>query len=323
MRLTLPPTAAVLVLVGLLAFGIPGGHSAGAPAVPMPLARASTLLPVLAHAAPRAPPGASGSGTFFQNTVLPLPASGSETCTRGPGASGACLNVTNEPSLNLTSRGLLAVAYTALTNQTPCANVSDNASTEIGFSVSRDLGTSWSAPRYLGNSQCALAAQYPSAWEPSLTSLANGTLVLAYLQYNLTYLGPYAFTSFSYGYAPNAYPSNTPTSRLVVTESYDNGTTWTSPTVLNSSTLGPGQLTSWAPERPWVDAFGDTVYVVWENATQTDLAPQQFYPTFTTAGSLQSHLKVSQDGGRTWGATIDLPVTPGSYQYPYAPEHVG
>jgi hypothetical protein len=324
MRRAPPPRSLAIFLVVLLALGIPGVSLA------IPVRSAGAVSALVAAAPPGAPsipssfpPGPTGVGNFFANTVLPLPANGTETCTRGPGSAGLCVNVTNEPSLNLTSRGVLAVAYTAMTNQTPCANVSGNASSEIGLSVSHNLGASWSTPSYLGNTDCTVGRQFASAWEPSLTSLSNGTLVLAYIQYNLTYLGPYSYSSFQFGYAPYAYPSNTPSARLVVSDSYDNGSTWTTPVVLNSSVLSPTHLTSWAPERPWIDALGNTVYVVWENATQTSLFPQLYYPTFTSAGSMASHLKVSTDGGRTFGATIDLPVTPGVYQYPYAPEHVG
>jgi Divergent InlB B-repeat domain len=238
--------------------------------------------PAVVHPIPAAGPVTSGRGTFFVNHPLPQPRVGNQSCP-----FFTCVNVTNEPSLNLTSKGLLAVAYTALTNESPCWNgtLGPFIQSAIGFSTSKDLGATWSPPVYLGNPVCAVAGNYTSAWEPSLTSLANGTLALAYVEYNVT-----PFTTI-----PSVDCYSLSNDRLVVQESYDNGTTWTTPTVLNVSTnpsLSP-PCPGFPAERPWITAFGKTLYVTWMNLSDTVL-------------SSQVHLIVSKTGGATWLPQIDL-----------------
>ena len=59
----------------------------------------------------------------------------------------------------------------------------------------------------------------------------------------------------------------------MLTKSYDGGIHWTVPQVLNES-LNPTVLTSccssnatgaYTPQRPWITALGDTVYLAWTN----------------------------------------------------------
>jgi hypothetical protein len=297
---------------GSFAFGydaLPGAsaHSAGAGAVVAPAGPASHL------AAPAVHPSGGGPGTvFFTNTPMPLPTR--QYCYGGV-ASGACANITNEPSINYTSNGVLAMAYNAVTNASPCANASGYAQSEVGFVRSTNLGASWSSPVYLGNPVCSAGPAYASAWEPSLTSLGNGTLALVYIEYNMS--GSLGGTPW----LPYSSELNTPTSRLVFSESYDNGSSWTTPVVLNSSVLNAsGSLQLWAPERPWISAQGATVYVTWENFTQSTLYPQAYNLNWAGGASIGSHLIVSTNGGSTWGTPIDLPVTTGLY-YPFY-EHV-
>lgn len=244
----------------------------------------------------------SGRGTFFSSYQMPAPTPGNLTCSYGT----SCYNVSNEPSLNLTRTGLLAVAYTALTNNSQCPLMRSQATVEIGFSVSRNGGLTWSRPAYLGNPNCGQAQVYANAWQPSLTSLGNGTLVLAYIQSNYTYRAtpPYV----------DCYA--TTFDRLVVSESFDNGSHWTTPTgVYNISDPTPNGVcpVGFPIERPWVTAYGQTLYLVWENLT----TPVNGGPV----GSSAVHLRVSRDGGTTWGAVRHLPT---EYAYdPYAGRYVG
>ncbi|MFI5414414.1 MAG: sialidase family protein, partial [Candidatus Lutacidiplasmatales archaeon] len=305
----------VLVLVTLMAVpALPLSFASSHPGVPAGYSLSATMASAPRPATPVAAaphPSAGGSSTFFTNTQIPLPAN--RTCFHGTGASG-CANITNEPSINYTSTGVLAVAYTAMTNASPCANASGSAQSEIGFVRSTNLGASWSTPTYLGNTQCASGPAFSSAWEPSLTSLANGTLALAFIEFNLSAssINPYIAN-----YIPNAFEFNTQSSRLVVTESYDGGLNWTTPSVLNSSVVNlSGNLLGWAPVRPWISAVGNTIYVAWENLTQSSLYPQSYYPNFGGGASIGAHLLVSTNGGASWGSTIDLPATPGLY-YPF------
>jgi List-Bact-rpt repeat protein len=299
---------ALFALPGASALGLSGVSAPGAPMhalapvgthlAPAPRAVASPLAPRAAPLAPHLPsagPVASARGTFFSTAQLPEPAVGTQVCLPNYYATVTCSNITNDPSLNYTSRGLLAVAYTAYTNLSQCANVTNYTKTQVGFSSSSDNGTTWSTPIYLGNSNCSVAGDYPDAWTPSLTSLANGTLVLAYIEFNDT---KYATIPNFYGSAWGPYSWSFPFDRLVLTESYDNGATWTAPTVLNSSSNPGFNASAFAPIRPWVTATGQTVYVTWMNDTE-----DEYYGSVASAGV---HLLVSKDGGSTWLAPVEL-----------------
>ncbi|MCI4319800.1 MAG: hypothetical protein L3K23_06690 [Thermoplasmata archaeon] len=302
-----------VVLTLLLSAGVALGSSTGSAATPLahalsspvssptapasPLAaHASVAAPAALRAAPLTPPS-SQRGTFFVPGAIPNPVPANQTSYYG-----TTENVTNDPSVNYTSTGLLAAAYTTYTTLAPCAGAAGYAKTEVGFVASTDQGASWSSPIYLGNPVCASGpnTNYSSAYQPTLTSLANGTLVLAYIEFNVStsfysmpylYFGPFTYT-VTYD-------------RLVVTESYNNGTNWTTPTVLNASANLLANAHSFAAVRPWITATGQTIYVTWTNMTSA-------YTTLYTNGSIVSsgssavHLIVSTDGGSTWGSPVTL-----------------
>ncbi len=196
-------------------------------------------------------------------------------------------------TVNTTRTGLLAVAYTSLTDQSPCPALRPYSVSNIAFLTSSNEGQSWSPIQYLGNSQCSpRGAGYPDAWEPSLTSLGNGTLVLVYVEYNLTA-----------GALPPLTPYSWPPveSRLVLTESYDNGSTWTPPQVLNISnpaSAPPGL--QFTPAHPSVTAIGHTIYLTWMSLTSFDYAGSIGYLTSST-------------GGATWSPTIPISTGYGAY----------
>lgn len=274
--------------------------SAAPPALTGPSGSTSTpaIAPNALVAAPAAPV-ASGRGVFFNNSPMPFPTWGNQTCFYG--STSYCSNTSNDPSINLTSKGVLAVAYTDYTNASPCANATAYAQSEIGFSESTNGGSTWSTPIHLGDENCTTAPLYASAWDPSLTSLANGTLAMAFIAFNLT---PYNYLPYTYEGQYGYY--NVQSAALLFTESYDNGVTWTAPSVLNATHNVGLNNTSWTPERPWISAFGNTIYVTWSNFTQQ---PCAYYYCGTTTGSDGVHLLVSTNGGSTWGAQIDLQNT--------------
>ncbi|HEV2317239.1 MAG TPA: sialidase family protein [Thermoplasmata archaeon] len=272
-------------------------------------------------AAGTAPGASSGPGRFFDTVPVPLPGTGIQSCYRTVPQSGSCdpVNDTMGPQLNLTSRGRIGLVYTAFTNASSCGKVHRRyTETLIGFTTSRD-GVTWAAPQYLGGTRCDTvnAAAFPSAWQPTLTSLGNGTFVLAYVAYNL-----------SSGFAPDLYAtrdcstsssciyeSNVLTSELVVEESYDNGSHWTTPTVLNGSAFPNAvPLEGWLPWHPSITAWGRTIYLSWSNITsEPDI--ERSAGQVVAGGSGQVHLVVSADGGATWGSPWDLPVRDGPRSY--------
>ncbi|MCI4352416.1 MAG: hypothetical protein L3K14_03405 [Thermoplasmata archaeon] len=257
----------------------------------------------------------SGRGVFFTTTQLPQVAPTNHSCAYVSTFSRECFNATYDPVLNLTPTGNLVMAYTALTNNTTCPNFLpsltnyNHTQSEIGFVRSTNGGASWSAPLYLGNPDCSSlnGSKYPSAYEPTITSLANGTLVLAYVEYNMSngsYVNYQYFGSYYY---------NVPYDRLVVSESYDSGLSWTTPVVINASVNLGLNNSSFAPQRPWITATGHTVYLTWYNATS---ALTTFYNftnnSYSSRGSAAIHLVASLDGGKTWGAPVQLRTFPGN-----------
>jgi Divergent InlB B-repeat domain len=333
------PVVAAIIVVLLMALGSTVASAASASAadgstpdlhVGAPIATASTTglggapathptptVPKdLPHATPAAPQPAggyveSGRATFFSNTPIPNPAAPNNTC--GPYGLGvalvACYNLTTEPSLNLTTDGYTGLAYTAFTNESPCASMSGNATTEVGFTVSTDFGLTWSSPMYLGNPVCAGAnnANYSSAFEPSLTSLPNGTFALTYIEYNSSYA-----TYYYYAAPPAAMQCGyLEGSRVVVTYSYDHGATWTVPTVINETdfnrSVNSCPTAGFPDVRPQITAFGDTLYLAWTNVTNA------FFQRYGSQYSEGVNLVVSTNGGSTWSAPVNLTVVDNYY----------
>jgi hypothetical protein len=261
----------------------------------------------------------SEAGTFYGTTGLALPPLAQRSCDV-PLVAGACtvkgitlpgatkpsvltpyINVSNDPVLNYTSTGTLALAYTSYTSaNAPCASARPYSLSNIVVETSANYGSTWTAPVYLGTnaaSACTGAMTYPSAWEPAITSLSNGTLVLAYIEYNTTlynWTGP----NMPPYYATNG--SEIPTiSQLVVTESYPGanyGTKWTPVTVLNLSHPNPSLAVQFPPAHPSITAFGNTIYLTWMSMWAVGAAPVLGHAAFI----------VSTNGGGSWSPTITL-----------------
>jgi hypothetical protein len=240
-------------------------------------------------------PPASGRGSFFSTTILPKAAISQAACF-----DGTCVNATSDPSVNLTTTGTLAVAYTSYSDVRACGSTFS----EIAVVTSSDLGGSWSTPTYLNNPDCHVAANddsnYSNSWEPSLTSLGNGTLVLVYVQYNTTDSAApdLEWDDDTWTFATSY---NVPYDRLVVTELYPPYTgSWTAPRILNASnnpSLDPSNF--WSPLTPSAAAFGNTVYVAWTSMNTV---------VWNNAGKSSVAVISSTDGGTTWGSVSLLPT---------------
>jgi hypothetical protein len=272
----------------------PLGPMQGTPGTPAPGGSAVN------SPAPPSPPS-SGRGSFFTTTTLPGVASPT------PLGYGPSVNDTTSPSIAVSSHGDAVLAYTAYTNDSPCANASQYAFTEIGVVISSNNGSTWSSPTYLGNPDCTQVYNYTGAWEPSVAVLANGTFAMAYIEYNTTWS--------MYGCAEclpeDIYPNYYYYDRLVITYSYNGGSTWTMPFPVNTSANPSLNSRSWMPIMPQLAAFGQTLYLVWENYTN----PEFYYDSSTGL-----NLVVSTNGGATWSnlsAPTQLPVQPGTYYSEY------
>ncbi|HEV8050528.1 MAG TPA: hypothetical protein VGP88_08040, partial [Thermoplasmata archaeon] len=292
----------VVVLMGLAFPGFALGAPANSPsssnasagpassAAPTPGGHAS---PAASRSAAGAP--SSGPGVFFTNQLVPNASLSQLTCY-----ASTCVNASNDPSVNFTTTGAIGVAYTAWTNDSPCAIARGSAQSEIGFTVSTNGGSAWSTPSYLGApSTCSasVATAAPDAWEPSLASLSNGTLVLAYVAFNTS--GPL----YALQLGPSAWTVST--SELLFTESYNNGSTWTTPQTLQVADNPGLNASGYADERPWVGAIGNTIYVTW-----TNISEGIGFSGSTPAGDSEVQFLASVDGGSTWSsAPTNLPQT--------------
>jgi YVTN family beta-propeller protein len=184
----------------------------------------------------------------------------------------------------------------------------------------------------------ASAFGFTNAWQPSVTSLANGTLVVAFVEFNLSlpsgcgscYLPfPSISTSDTNAFFSDGHSDDYASSQLVVAFSYDGGARWTAPTPVNTSTYG-GQpwcpvgcytTANWIQQRPSLTAFGQTIYLAWTNISEgwqmgapAYQAYCPFYQFVCTQGQAGVQLAVSVNGGPQFTAATPLPVfsTPGS-----------
>ncbi len=291
-RRTFLTSRALAVLVALAVVGSFGATVlAGGAAAPVAPSGSTGL--VAGHTSSRgaaAPPpaasplgNASGPGVFYSTSALSGASFKNSTCV-----SGLCYSVTNDVSTTVTPSGELVAAYTTLTDRSPCAALRSYSVSNVAIETSTNGGASWSPVEYLGNPNCA-ASGYPDAWQPSIATLGNGTLVLAYVEYNLSAGSLPPLTQYTWP------PTE---SRLVLTESYDGGVAWSNPYVLNISnppSAPPGL--QYTPAFPSVATIGNTIYVTWMSLT-----------TWNSEGSIA--LVVSSNGGATWSPTLTVSSGP-------------
>jgi YVTN family beta-propeller protein len=160
---------AALTLLASLLGGVGATSSAPDASHGSQLAGAHPTGSVAAYAP--SPSISTGNGSFWLNTPLPNVSSDNSICLVSPFGFGGpeCgpTNITNEPSINLSSRGVLVTAYTAYTNSTPCdvayPLLRSSTYTQIGISTSTDGGGRWSAPQYLGNTNCTATSEATAA----------------------------------------------------------------------------------------------------------------------------------------------------------------
>jgi hypothetical protein len=325
--------AVVVILLGsaFVVFGIPGA------AAPAALARsgvgsstvAGTTAPstVSSHVPAAGPAGsglalgvrtsgapvASGRGTFFTNVNLSRPGSANLSCFAPYSYTPTvtCPNTTFDPSVNVTSSGVVGVAFTAFTNVSHCAsiyNATNHTLVDVAFQASTTGGTTWSPIVYLGNQNCSEALSLADAWQPSLTSLSNGTFVLTYIEFNVSTCPSSFFFFCDNPVPPQLFPYEMPNSALVVQESYNGGSSWTTPQILNQTFNATAEFDLCGTDsgsplyHPWISASGSSVYLAYENISDANGC------SFSTPYSAGVHLVESTNGGTTWGAPVNFPT---------------
>jgi hypothetical protein len=286
----------------------PGSAISSPATAPSALAGGSSGLQLSPH--PSGTPGATGRGTFFNNENLSNAPVANISCGKYYfSTTPYCENTTFDPSINVTSSGELAVAYTVTTDYTHCPsviNITNNTTLDVAVQTSSNGGLSWSSPVYLGNLDCSTALNFSNAWQPSLTSLSNGTLVVTYVEFSVyTCVGTFCYPEPT---TENAWPYEMINNQLVVQESYNGGANWTTPQVLNSTfnldaTTGDGcGMTNWPAYHPWISASGNSLYLAWENLSNADNCGG------TSEFSAGINFVESTDGGAMWSSPIEMPT---------------
>jgi Divergent InlB B-repeat domain len=302
----------VVALVGLLvaAFALAPAFALGAAGAPATAAHVtaatpgSGLRPILPLNNSTALPS-SGPGAFWLDSFIDQPLASNDSCVY----EAVCENDTGQPALAINAAGTLVEADTVLTNATACAVNPGNTYSEVGVSVSTNGGSSWRTPQFFADPGCADADNYTSAMWPALTALSNDTFVLAYTQYNAS--STTVCNNGEYIWWPSMAPCFLSYDRLVVSESFDNGTTWTIPTTVFAVNNSAFNQQAPIPAQPALAAFGSTVYLAWTNFTVGEFESYSYPPTPPSVGL---NLNVSTDGGLTWGTGIQLPATVGNWQ---------
>lgn len=194
-----------------------------------------------------------------------------------------CYSGFTDPSALLLANGNLGVGYDASTTGTPvnCPSAPGNLTNVVEFQNSTDGGhTFGTALAVSGDGGCAAF----NAIEPSFNVSTTGTIYGVWVASNFS--GP----QIAYTYRAN--------DSLYFTDSTDNGATFSSGTA-----IGPAGNIA----RPQVVAFGQSVYVLYENISNSTLfsIPYSWYSCCSPSISL--NLLYSPNGGLTWSGPYTLP----------------
>ncbi|MCI4324795.1 MAG: exo-alpha-sialidase [Thermoplasmata archaeon] len=293
-----------VLLVGLLVLSglasVPSGRStATLPAAPSHLAPAAS-----ATAAPASPrPAATINYSAYQNdsSISNIPYSHSD-CYPYAGLTG-CYVQAQDPTLVQLPNSQVGVGYSVLTtfnttNFDTCPTANTTV-TRVAFAVSPDNGSTFGTPVFLPT--VAKPCDYVQQLEP--TFAVSGTQVWgAYVTTNATaaQLIQPAFSSNP----PVLQWWNRTTAGIAITNSSDNGSTWSNATLLlNGSNFANPVLTS----------FGATLYLLYQNISNgTTILPLS---GLSGADPISEQLVYSADGGATWHGPYTIPGENASQNY--------
>ncbi|MCI4350042.1 MAG: hypothetical protein L3K15_00795 [Thermoplasmata archaeon] len=286
-------TAIVVTLVMLASglFAIPttglAGHSAAAVAGhPAATPRAAT-----GHSAVAPHPSGSSlnvTGAFFQNTSsFSTPARSQQYCTSVTG--GTCYPQAQDPTIVRMENGYLGTGFSYVTTRTTdtCSGAAANTAIRIGWSISKDNASTFGGIVQLGNTTCA----YEQALEPSFAAAPRGNVYGAFVESNAS---KSTITGF-YG-APVLSYTTRYDDALAFISIGTNGTKFAKPVTLISG----GNIS-----RPQIATYGNSVYIVFENiSNSTSTIPGNYYPA---AYPVSVQMVYSNDNGTTWHGPYVLP----------------
>ncbi len=305
-----------------------GNHLASAPTLPgaaQPVATSHSASGIKAPTwttnfqnHPSFSPSASNL-TFFQNTSsFAIPNATQAGCQVGNPYGYEIQDICNtqayDPSAVTLGNGNVGVGYTVTSNVTGtstsgCLTGTTNSTVQekVGFSISTDNGVSFGPIDYLGNQTCS----YLDAIEPSFAVSSSGTVYGAYVEENFSgqtglYTDNYSVSSQSYIclYAYYGTCQNRSMDAIGFTTSTNNGVTFSDPVTISSA--------GWIA-HPQVAAFGDSVYVLYENInnyTTGSLIP--YGDQYDTSPAISLELLYSSNGGATWSGPYNPPGVVGA-----------
>jgi hypothetical protein len=250
------------------------------------------------------PPTAPGP-VFYQNTSAHTSTfSSSSPCVSAWYQN--CPEQASQPSLLPLGPGLLGLTYavgTANANDVCNGTASAQTASRIAFTTSTDNGSSWATGSLIG--QTNASCPYFQQFEPSFTVNASGGIVGAYVGANVTAQRLSApSTSGLCCPASGIYSNytNRSSDALIFANSSDQGGSFNE-TIVRAAGANIAD--------PKIATYGNTIYIVYENVSNTSLATPQALPGTwlysTTNYAISVWMIVSTDGGTVWGNPIPLP----------------
>ena len=195
-----------------------------------------------------------------------------------------CYSGFTNPNSLLLGNGHLGVGYSYATQATPpgCISQPGNLSYVVAFQSSSNGGVNFGSSVNVSTGNC----QYFNAIEPSFTVASTGTVDATWVAENYTL-------------NPQYYYSDRSTDGLAFSTSTNNGGSWSASKIINAN----GNIA-----RPQVTTFGSTIYVLYENNSNSTAitVPFGMYGQ-CCAAPIALDLIYSTNGGSTWNGPYTLP----------------
>jgi Divergent InlB B-repeat domain len=312
-------TLSIVAILGIaLVLLISSGFSFALSAAPVGAAGAAPHASLLDRPAPvaakphppTAPTPTAAAPLFFSNTSSnsPLFTNGYSTCYGYPQTDeGGCNGWTSQPTLLHLSNGELGLTYaagTTITNDVCGGLTAGNGSSRIAFTTSSNGGVSWNVGSLIG--QTNASCPYYQQFEPSFATNASGGIVGVYVggdvnATDLNLLAPPVTCCTSAGLYGNY--TNRSSDALIFTNSSNDGASFNE-TILH--VVGANIA------DPAIATYGNSIYVVYENISNTTVASPQILPGYWNFAPSPNYaisvwMLYSNDGGVSWNAPIPLP----------------
>jgi hypothetical protein len=217
-----------------------------------------------------------------------------------------CTPWASQPSLLTLANGTLGLVYAVGSSQSNpvCGGLAaTQTASRIAFTTSTDNGSSWATGSLIG--QTNASCPYFQQFEPSFTVNASGGIVGAYVGANVTSDQLNENISAVCCPSPGLYSNytNRSSDALIFANSSDQGGSFNE-TIVRAAGANIAD--------PKIATYGNTIYIVYENVSNTTLAAPQILPgawAFTPSPNYAISVWMidSTDGGVHWNAPVPLP----------------